>query len=154
MSYGLDLGIEVELFRDLFTLLLVAKFIVIKPFVVIYFLFLEQAWLQYFWHHLLGLSHSGFIDLFESLLVGFDLLLEVVDKFFQLLNGPIIEIDVFGLIFYGSHKVHETLGVESSFEDLVSEEDLFLVFWYLVVLHVGLRGFEIKSEKIMLKLSN
>ncbi len=75
-----------------------------------------------------------------------------MDKFFQLLNGPIIEIDVFGLIFYGSHKIHETLGVKSSFEDFVSEEDLFFVFWYLVVLHVGIEGFWDKIWKDNVKI--
>jgi hypothetical protein len=64
-----------------------------------------------------------------------------LDQFFKLVDGPIIEIDVFGLIFDGSHEVHETLGIESSFKDLVPEKNLFIVLGYLLGLHDGNDGF-------------
>ncbi len=74
-------------------------------------------------------------------MIGLDLFFKILDKFFKLVDGPMIEIDVFGLIFDGSHEVHETFGIESSFKDLVSEKNLFIVLGYLLGLHDGNDGF-------------
>ncbi len=76
-----------------------------------------------------------------------------MDQFFKLVDGPIIEIDVFGLIFDGSHEVHETLGIESSFKDLVSEKNLFIVLGYLLGLHDGNDGFWDKIWKKYVKVA-
>ena len=84
-------------------------------------------------------------------------------EFFELLNCPVVKIDVFAFVFDGAHVIHEALRVESPFEDFVSEKDLFALF-SLGVLHMLVwdeRYFEMKSNACliiinvkMLKLSN
>lgn len=64
----------------------------------------------------------------EGFGIGFNLLFEVMYKLFELLNGPVIDIDVLALIFNSAHVVHETLGINSSLENLISKEDLFTFF--------------------------
>ncbi len=127
VCYWLYFGIEIELQWNLFTLLFVCELIIVKGFVIIDLLFFEEAGLEDFGHDLLGFSDAGLVNLFEGCFISLDLFFKIVDEFFELVDGPIIEIDVFGLIFDGAHEVHETFGIEPSFEDFVSEENLFFV---------------------------
>lgn len=51
-----------------------------------------------------------------------------MNEFFEFVNCPIVKIDIFSLVFNGTHVIHEAFRVEPSFEDFVSEEDLFGFF--------------------------
>ena len=71
-----------------------------------------------------------------------------MNELLKLLNSPILKIDVFAFIFNGSHVVHEPIGIEPTFKNLISEEDLFALLGHFAVLHESmLCKFEIKSEK-------
>ena len=135
LSFWFNFEIKFELSGQSFTLLLVVHFIIPKSFIIVNFFLFQNVGLENFGDHFLWISHLWFFNFLKSLSICFDLHFEIMHKSSKLLDSPVININIFALIFYCSHVIHEGLWVDTSFKDLISKENLFAFFRMWLALH-------------------
>lgn len=135
LSFRFNFRIKFERSRQSFTFLLVVHFVIPKSFIVINFLLFHNVWLENFRDHLLRISHLWFFNFFKSLGVCFYLHFKIMNKSSKLIDSPVINVNIFALIFNSSHVIHEGLWIDSSFKDFISKKDLFAFFCMRLALH-------------------
>ena len=137
LSFWFDLWIKFERSGKCFTFLLVVHLIIPQAFIINNLFLFHNVGFKYFGHHLLRISNLWLFNLFKSFSISFDLHFEIMYKSGEFLNSPVVDINIFALIFNSSHIIHERLRVDSSFEDLISKENLFTLFSVWLTLHYG-----------------